>query len=245
MQKTVSVLHHGNDRSLPPRWLGAGVFAVACTLLLAGCGQNREITGSVPMSYQDRHPIVVQHAAETLSIPVDVHGGRLIAADRTMISDFVRGHRADGDGPLFLLAPSGSANETAAAYTVREVRQVLVDLGYGGNIVTQSYQAADPDTAPPVKLSYDRLQAVSGQCGFWPEDMSGDHENRHYWNFGCATQRNFAAQIDNPRDLITPRGETPRDGARRGTVFEKYRKGEDTATQYANQDDGKISEVAQ
>ncbi len=245
MQKTVSVLHHGNDRAPLPRWLGAGVVVIACAFLLSGCGQNREITGSVPMSYQDRHPIVVQRAPETLSIPVDVHGGRLVAADRAMIADFVRGYRSDGDGPLFLLAPAGAANEVAASYTVREVRQILTEIGYGDNIVTQSYQAADPDTAPPVKLSYERLQAVTGQCGFWPEDISGDMENRNYWNFGCASQRNFAAQIDNPRDLITPRGETPRDGGRRATVFEKYREGEDTATQTADDSQGKVSEVAQ
>ena len=34
-------------------------------------------------------------------------------------------------------------------------------------------------------------------------------ENRPYWNFGCATQRNLAAMVDNPADLVQPRGEAP------------------------------------
>ena len=34
-------------------------------------------------------------------------------------------------------------------------------------------------------------------------------ENRPYWNLGCASQRNLAAMVDNPADLVQPRGETP------------------------------------
>ena len=43
-------------------------------------------------------------------------------------------------------------------------------------------------------------------------------------------QRNLAAQVDNPADLVQPRGETPALAARRSTVIDKYRKGEGTAT---------------
>ena len=37
----------------------------------------------------------------------------------------------------------------------------------------------------------------------------GYNENKPYYNFGCATQRNLAAMIDNPADLEQPRPETP------------------------------------
>jgi len=34
-------------------------------------------------------------------------------------------------------------------------------------------------------------------------------ENKSYYNFGCAYQRNMAAMVDNPADLVQPRPETP------------------------------------
>ena len=50
-------------------------------------------------------------------------------------------------------------------------------------------------------------------------------DNKHYANFGCATQNNLAAQIANPGDLIAPRGMTPIDAERRSNVIETYRTG--------------------
>ena len=51
-------------------------------------------------------------------------------------------------------------------------------------------------------------------------------ENQPYWNFGCASQRNLAAMVDNPADLVQPRGESPAYTARRSVAIDKYRKGE-------------------
>ena len=58
-------------------------------------------------------------------------------------------------------------------------------------------------------------------------------------------QRNLAAQVANPADLVQPRAETPVLAARRTTVIDKYRKGEATATQYPDANKGKISDVGQ
>jgi pilus assembly protein CpaD len=68
-------------------------------------------------------------------------------------------------------------------------------------------------------------------------------ENRPYYNLGCATQRNLASMVDNPADLVQPRGEQPAYTGRRTVVLEKYRKGEPTATIDPNASIGKISDV--
>ena len=68
-------------------------------------------------------------------------------------------------------------------------------------------------------------------------------DNRPSWNHGCATQKNLAAMVANPEDLIQPRPETPPLAARRATAMDKYRKGEDPATVYQNSGDGKVSTV--
>ena len=49
--------------------------------------------------------------------------------------------------------------------------------------------------------------------------------------------------VDNPADLVQPRGETPVYTARRSVVIDKYRKGENPSTIYPNPDKGKITDI--
>ena len=68
-------------------------------------------------------------------------------------------------------------------------------------------------------------------------------ENKSYHNFGCATQRNLAAMIDNPADLEQPRSEIPAYTARRSAAFEKYRKGTPDHDRYPEADKAKLSDT--
>ena len=49
--------------------------------------------------------------------------------------------------------------------------------------------------------------------------------------------------VDNPSDLVQPRPETPSYTARRTASFEKYRKGNTTATTYPESDRAKLSDT--
>ncbi len=94
------------------------------------------------------------------------------------------------------------------------------------------------------------MAAETGPCGLWPHDISPTYDllhwqNKPYWNHGCALQRNLAAQVDNPADLVQPRAEAPALAARRSTVLDKYRKGEPTATVSPDANKGKISDLGQ
>jgi pilus assembly protein CpaD len=64
---------------------------------------------------------------------------------------------------------------------------------------------------------------MTSQCGQWPKDLINDFGNQNYYNFGCATQNNLAAQIANPEDLVAPRGVTPIDATRRNAAIKEYR----------------------
>jgi pilus assembly protein CpaD len=68
-------------------------------------------------------------------------------------------------------------------------------------------------------------------------------QNTDYYNFGCAYQRNMAAMIDNPSDLVQPRAETPAYTERRTEGFEKYRKGNTTTTTYPEAERAKLSDT--
>ena len=104
-------------------------------------------------------------------------------------------------------------------------------------------------TLATVRITYPKIAAQAGPCGVWPEDI-GPSFNRDYfenqpsWNFGCASQRNLAAMVDNPADLVQPRGETPAYTMRRTTVVEKYRQGASTGDHHIRRpDSSKISDV--
>jgi pilus assembly protein CpaD len=121
----------------------------------------------------------------------------------------------------------------------------------GHGIQQRPYRPANPRALATVRLSYPRMQAEAGPCGVWPEDVgpalgSPYMENRSHWNHGCASQRNLAAMVSNPADLVQPRAETPPYTGRRSTVLEKYRKGDGTASTAGSSDNkGKISDIGQ
>jgi pilus assembly protein CpaD len=101
--------------------------------------------------------------------------------------------------------------------------------------------------ASPIRLSFRRLQAkVAGKCGLWPQDLGvSDYgfnvRNEPYWNLGCSTQSNFAAQIVDPVDLVRGRAEGRIDTLRRGKDIDNLRQGKDPSTQWRQDDKGKIS----
>src|SRR5262249_54153471 len=113
----------------------------------------------------------------------------------------------------------------------------------------RQYRPDDPAFLPPIRLSYPRIAAVAGPCGEWPADLGPNimdpsySDNRPYYNFCCATQRNLAAVIDNPPDLEQARSETPAYTMRRNAAFEKYRRGEATATNYPETEKAKLSDT--
>ena len=98
-----------------------------------------------------------------------------------------------------------------------------------------------------IKINYSKMVAEAGPCGQWPDSLgpsqdSSYQENRPYHNLGCAYQRNMASMIDNPADLVQPRGEQPAYMARRSVAIDKYRKGESPSGAYpAAYDTNKIS----
>ena len=100
-----------------------------------------------------------------------------------------------------------------------------------------------------VRISYPRVTAQAGPCGLWPRDIgptfNRDYfENQPYWNLGCAMQRNVAAMVEEPGDLVQPRGESPAYTGRRTVVLDKYRRGDDPTTLYRDADKAKITDVA-
>ena len=237
------------DRLRTLRLLGAlaGLSAAlgACTYTGA-----EVVTVSVPNDYRLRHPIAVQEADSSIVVFVGHARGGLSASQRADIMGLAQTWVREGTGAIVADVPVDTPNARAAADSFREVQALLAASGVPSRGITlRHYHPEDPRTLATIRLSYPRITAVAGPCGLWPEDLgpsimnNGYSENRPYHNFGCASQRNLAAMIDNPSDLVQPRPETPAYTARRTTSFEKYRQGNSTTTVYPEADRAKLSDT--
>ena len=182
---------------------------------------------------------------------IGTNRGNLTPTQRAELGALAQTWRKEATGGIVVSVPAGTLNARAAADIQREVRAILTAGGVPAHsIAVRPYQPENPAKLATIKVSYPRMTAETGPCGLWPHDIGPSwdrayNENRPYWNFGCATQRNLAVMVANPADLEQPREEAPVYAGRRTTVLEKYRKGESTATTYPDDKKGKISDVGQ
>jgi pilus assembly protein CpaD len=227
--------------------IGTASALAACTHV----SQEEEIaTGAVPASYKQRHPIVIQEASKTTEIFVGRQRGGLSGAQRADIIGLSQQWLREGTGSIIIETPVDTPNARMAADSAREIQGLLAGAGIPPRgIVVRNYRPIDPRQFATVRVSYPRIMADAGPCGLWPDDLGPSIknkaylENREYYNLGCATQRNLAAMVDNPADLVQPRAETPSNSTRRTEAFEKYRKGTATATDYPDADKAKLSDT--
>ncbi|MDY8108452.1 CpaD family pilus assembly protein [Fulvimarina sp. 2208YS6-2-32] len=206
---------------------------LALSAALGACANVHHIdVGSVPDDYRTRHPIVVGEAEQALDIPILSGERQLAMPDSGRIEDFAKRFRHSGAETMRVMVPYGSPNAASAASISHEAIAVLTRSGVPRErVFVESYAAHDALRPTPIRLTFSTLTAQTAPCGRWPEDLGSTSENKNYQNFGCATQQNLAAQIADPRDLLSPRGLGPVDGERRDQVIEKYRKGQTFTSQ--------------
>jgi len=234
--------------------VASGALILAATVAVAACKTDRAVvTGSVPLEYAERHPIRIVEAEHSVQLLIGSGRGDLTADQRAQVASMAGIWRRQATGRLYIDVPKGSPNERAAAYAAREVKSLLQASGVPPSAIAAKVYPASADNFGPVRIAFARIEAQAGPCGAWPEDigpsivpttgpMPAYWDNRPYWNFGCASQQNLAAQIVNPEDLVQPRAVTQAYAPRRQTVIEKYRRGENPSGKYET-DDGKISNV--
>ena len=225
---------------------------VGLSVVLGACTHTDEAvtTASIPDDYRLRHPIAIQEADRSVVIFVGRARGGLSAEQRADVMGLAQTWLHEGTGAIVADVPTGTPNARAAESAFREAQAMLSAAGVPPNGVTvHHYHPDNPRQLATVRLSYPRISAVAGPCGLWPEDLGpsikdrGYIENKPYYNFGCAFQRNMAAMVEQPSDLLQPRPETPAYTARRTEGFDKYRKGTSTSTIYPEAEKAKLSDT--
>lgn len=212
---------------------------------LAGCehtGQGTQVAGWTLIEPAQRHPIMVSQQPSNITLKVSRGSQGLMPAQRAEVVEFTSRYRAGdaGNSRLVISAPSGAPNEVAAMHAVDDIRELLLQGGFPESAVTVEAYSEESGAEPPIRLSYLRYVAEGPECGHdWSENLASTRKNLVSANYGCATQKNLAAMIANPADLLGPRSSSGRYSSRRDKVFEKYIAGEPTGAERG--DDEKVS----
>jgi pilus assembly protein CpaD len=237
------------DRNRILRMAGA---LMGLAVVLGACTHTGDegTTGSIPEDYRLRHPIAVHEANQSVVLFVGRARGGLSAEQRADVTGLAQTWQHEATGAITVDVPVDTPNAAAAADAFREVQSLLTAAGVPPRgIIAHRYHPNDPRQLATLRLNYPRISATAGPCGLWPEDLGPSihdktyGENTSWYNLGCANQRNMAAMIDNPADLVQPRRETPAYTARRTEAFEKYRKGNTSTTLYPEADKAKLSDT--
>jgi len=217
----------------PPGLSGPTIaLALSLAAALAGCGtQYASSDPAFPGDVDARHPIALVSAPTF----VEVYPSRGSLDSRTLanLRAFAARYRDFGWGEIVILTPSTVRADPSA---VAAIGRALAGAGAALRVRTSTYAPGPRDGAPPIRVAFIGLKArVATPCGNWPDDLASGSslegwKNEPYANFGCASQAVLAAQVDDPRDFVTPRALGPSDVAMRMRAIEDVRKGQDPGT---------------
>ena len=200
--------------SIPPAFL----IGLSCILALGAC-TDRSPVPDVRLGY----PIVVERRPAELVV-ASRPDGLLPNADIPRVKDFVEAWRDGGRGLLRVAIPQrldAAAQDRLLAQLADVVRRRDADVR---NIMPV---VASP-TALGVVLDYDDFVAVAPECVPESAAMTSRGKNVQTPAFGCATQRNIAAMVAHPADLIDPAASGDASAARGALVIYNHRLGKPT-----------------
>jgi pilus assembly protein CpaD len=144
---------------------------------------------------------------------------------------------------IAIVVPQGSANARVAGWLANEIQDALIGAGVSArSIEIRSYKANRSEQTAPIRLAYARIAARTAACGPWTDSMVMAKENTNYGAYGCASQQNLAAMVDNPLDLLYPRAPTASYAARRQKVLDNYSQGSATKGDYSGEGGGSVAQ---
>jgi pilus assembly protein CpaD len=193
----------------------------------------------------DRYEPTAEAAIQRLEIPVSAGQSALGSAEHARLRAFANDYLRYGHGALVLDTPSGAANAEAASVVAADARRALADAGVSYAAIAGSTREAGGENAP-ILVSFNRFEARAPDCApLYEQDLGHQSNNQPWASFGCATNFNLAALVEDPADLDHPRDAAARDGGRRDTVMEAYRNGEQTHAERSNDERVTISDAVQ
>ncbi|MFG1298045.1 CpaD family pilus assembly protein [Xanthobacter sp. V13C-7B] len=218
--------------------------ACAIALSLAGCADSFWTSTPYPSDYRERHPIELADEPTRLEVFPSRSAGLSPRQSADVIA-FAHAFRARTKSVLSIqvpVAPSADPSQQPTSdpivrATVHDLKRTLSSAGVGSRSIHISQYPGHYSEAPII-LSFVALTArVPNKCGQWPYDLAAgagtqDWQNQTYWNFGCASQHNLAAQVADPLDLLRPQQSGPSDTVRSVADVNALRGAKDPSTTY-------------
>jgi pilus assembly protein CpaD len=243
-----SIMASAQKKAQAPTRAGRYAFTLLGILVTAttgaGCMQGPRMQAPFTLSNpNERYPIKVSQGEALLDLSVSSGSRGLSSAQWGQLYAYLNGYQERGSGALVIKAPTGGANEKAAMRAYDDVRHAMRRAGISPREVVLEPYFAKWDPAAPLRLSYLEYVAQGPDCPDWSENMARDPQNLPFTNMGCATQKNLAAMVADPQDLLNPRPEAPRPSERRDVTWSKYVKGEVTGSKWGP-DERPLSEHA-
>lgn len=213
--------------------------------VLGACASVPEPDVANPVaSAADRHQATAEAAIQRLEIQVEPGEAALDAGERARLQAFANDYLRYGHGALVLETPSGGANAEAASVVAADTRRALMDAGVSYAAIAGSTRVESGSA--PILVSFDRFEARAPECApIWEQDLSHQSNNQPWDSFGCATNANLAALVEDPADLLRPRDEAARDSGRRDVVMDAYRRGTITHSPRSADERATISDAVQ
>lgn len=213
----ISTMRLASRGGLSVRTAALAGLAAGLALLMTGCSERLSDQEALYLDTPtQRHAIGFRSALAQLDVEVPPGGDTFSPNQQTDVLSFFTRYQAEATGPLYVtLPPGGRGNEAA-----RQLREMAQEAGISPASVRVARSSVREGSF--ARLSYNRREVDAPVCGDWSEDLGRNHERVHYPNFGCATQRNTALMVANPRDLVKPQAEDPRSSEKRSVDWTKY-----------------------
>lgn len=145
--------------------------------------------------------------------------------ERVRLDAFLRDMRLDRRDHVAVVAEAGpDAAARVAGARVADVTGFLAARGLAVEDTRMPFGASVPTGT--VAVVVERAAVGMPDCGRFPGETAADRlNNLPMANFGCATARNLASMVADPRDLAAGRDPGPSDGKVAADAVRRYRAG--------------------
>lgn len=200
-------------------------FALTSLAMLMGAVALSACQEAEPYSLYDPH-YAFPSSVERRTAYIDVapfQTGMPGNSDQIRLSEFLAAYHQQGQAPIAVTVTAPRVTDPLARHDADQIALWLQHQGVAAAdirlFVNESPVQAGPQLTFPIYVMRER------DCGNWSKAATDDHDSSNTANFGCATQKNVDAMVANPRDLITARASTGRDGQRAWQIVDNYQKG--------------------
>lgn len=197
------------------------LYSALLMLSVGGCADemHRDIPRGPWKTEAKRHSFF-----ETLNVSGSAHDGKKL---RTLVT------QATYKTPIYarLMFNEPETQEGAVRQRVQNLRTQLTKLGVAPHRIETQF--LDPASAASqsghqkhlVTVVLDQYEVIPPTCPGWREYMDGFSPPEGEAQFGCVSERNFAAMVAEPRDVFEAVQMDSADGKRSANQIEAYRHG--------------------